>query len=378
MCLFSFLFLYSCQRQTQESLPTLKITLGNTSDQLNLSEIALSAQCIPLETNDSVIIDKIVRVVSKKNVIYVADRFSIFKYDDGKFQGKLDRHGIGPEEYIHISDFLVDEDGDIWILSRSGQCLYKYEWDGTLRDTIKLDFWASKMSLLDKENMLLYIGNEKNEKNDWQLRQLNLKRKEMVNNYLPIDDRKSAYLHVVSNNYFSPASEKSEIYFSQVFCDTIYKLTPSGFSPIYYVNLDNKNIPHSFFDVGYQNIMDFFQNLSPKGYAYGVNFFMKSENAFWISYYYKGGCYLSVLSDDGTCKNAFELRDNLCLSGYPIKFEDLGIFVQSTDEVIITLLPTDIVEYGNKYLNIEQQTALKNKINYTGEDQNMILLKVKI
>lgn len=377
--LLTLIIFASCTKKIDNGINVLTVNLGDTTDYVNLSDVVSFSECIPLETNDSVIIDNIIKVISENGTIYVADRFSIYKFDDnGKFQSKFDKHGIAPDEYIHISDFFMGENEEIWILSRSGQCLYNYGWDGNLKKVIKLNCWATKMCVVDKESVLLYVGNEKDKDNNCQLLLLNLNTQEIRAKYLPINDKKSKYLHIMGHNYFLPSKDGKEICFYQMFNDTIYQMGENGLSPKYYLNLDNKNIPISFFDNEYQNVMDFFQHLSPKGWAYGINWMWEREGVFWLSYYYQGECYLNILSNNQISKNVYELRDDLSLFGYPIKFEDLGVFPQSSDELIFALSPVGIIEYGMKHLDMEQQSLLKQKIRYLGDDQNMVLLKLKL
>lgn len=380
LILFSILALFcSCVKKADESMHILSVKLGNAADYVNLSDVVSQSECIPLETSDSVIVDDIVRIVSKENEIYVADRLSIYKYDStGKFQSKFDKHGIAPDEYIHISDFFIGKNGELWILSRSGQCLYNYAWDGTLSEVIQLDCWATRMCPVDEEHVLIYVGNEKDKNNDYQLGLLSLNTKKIADRYLPIDDKRSRYLHVVGHNYFSPTNENGEIYFSQMFSDTIYQVGVDKLTPVYYVNLGNNNIPNSFFDNEYQNIMDFFQHLSPKGYAYGINWLWGNDKVFWLSYYYQGECYLSILSANGSTRSAYELRDDLSLFGYPIKFEGLGVFPQSCNELILAVSPVDIIEYGKANLDLQEQKLLQQQIHYVGDDQNMVLLRLKL
>lgn len=371
--------LSSCARKTEGNLRVLTVNMGDTSDYVKLSDVVSSSEYIPLETNDSIIIDDIVKVISHKETLYVADRFAIYKYDsEGRFQSKFDKHGIAPDEYIHLSDFYIGDKGDLWILSRGGKTLYNYDWKGSLKEAIQLNCWATKMYPIDEEHLLLYVGNEKSEDNYCQLVVLNPRIRKITERYLPIDDKKSEYLHVMGRNYFLPINSEGNIYFYQMFNDTIYQVEKNSLIPAYYVNFGDRNIPASFFDNDYQNIMDFFQRLSPKGYAYGINWFCGNNEIFWLSYYYQGECYLSVLSGNGASKNVYALVDDLSLWGYPIKFRELGVFPQSSDELIFALSPVDIIEYGETNLDKEQQELLKQKIHYTGDDQNMVLLKMKL
>lgn len=372
--------LYSCQMNQRESdeVQKIDIPIGSSTHVLKLSEFADDVECIPLETNDSTILDKIIRIIDEGDYLCVADKHSLYKFDKlGKVCGKITKEGIGPNEYIQISDFQVTTGGSVWILSRNNKCLYHFEWDGTLIHKIELNFWTSKIYLVDDNTMLLYIGNEKDMNNSHQVKLLDLKSAHIKRNYLPVDDKKSSYMHVMSDNYFY--RENDSIYFFQVFCDTVYSITKDTIAPEYFYNLADKNIPKSFFSVEYKNVMDFFQHLSKERYAYGINFFLKSLNYSLMSYYYDGECYLSVISNNkGSSKIGNQISADLVFSNYPITLNELAVFLSPNQKMIIPLIPDDIIEYARNTLDEKEQAILENRINYSGSDQNVVLLKMKI
>lgn len=77
-----------------------------------------------------------------------------------------------------------------------------------------------------------------------------------MNRYLEIDDNKSVYLHVKSLNHFSYSGDSR--FFYQMFNDTIYTLNKGGVpTPEYLLSFADKNIPSSFYEQKYSNIMDF-------------------------------------------------------------------------------------------------------------------------
>jgi hypothetical protein len=74
------------------------------------------------------------------------------------------------------------------------------------------------------------------------------------------------YLHVRSKNHFSSTEDGNALYFFQLFNDTVYKLSETGLEPHVFVNIDNKNIPESFFDSKYANIMSLFRKIKIPSY----------------------------------------------------------------------------------------------------------------
>ena len=163
---------------------------------------------IPLETNDSVIIDEPVQILIKKGYVYVADNSAVYKFDmEGRVLASLRHRGKAPDDYLSITDIQPDETGNIWILSRNNQALLNYSWDGTLLKKVKLNAWGAKIRLLGEGKMLLYIGNEKDKENAHQLLLLDLNAETTEGRSLAIDELKANYLHVISRNNFSQGEE---------------------------------------------------------------------------------------------------------------------------------------------------------------------------
>ncbi|MDP3397571.1 MAG: 6-bladed beta-propeller [Bacteroidales bacterium] len=105
---------------------------------VNLSEIASDIKYVRLETNAESVIGNVWNVKLSKGKIYVSDNkytISIFS-EDGKFIKKFSRVGRGPEEYVDISTFQVnDTDGGIEIMDRSGRII-RYDSDGNFIEVI--------------------------------------------------------------------------------------------------------------------------------------------------------------------------------------------------------------------------------------------------
>lgn len=105
---------------------------------VNLSEIAADIRYIPLETNAESVIGNVWNLKFSKGKIYISDNkytISIFT-EEGKFIKKFSRVGRGPEEYVDISTFQVnDTDGGIEILDRSGRII-RYDAEGNFIEVI--------------------------------------------------------------------------------------------------------------------------------------------------------------------------------------------------------------------------------------------------
>lgn len=376
------LSLSSCVQQKGESnIRCISAPTSTILQKVALSDIASDIELIPLETNDNSLINEIRKISYAKDFLYIADGLALYKYDSkGCLVYKLERQGRGPEEYIYISDFQINETGDAWILCRNSSSLYKYQ-DSILIDKIALEDWVSNIFLIDEAKMLLYIGNEATENNKHQLKLLDLESKCITNYYLPINDKKSQYLHVQSSNHFVCDFNSSEdVYFFQVFNDTIYSIDNCGeISSHCYFDINGLNIPTSFFDKEYENIMDFFQRLHKRSYAYGTNWFYENENSFFFSYFHNGEVFLSVIPKENIHApftfNSFIA--NFYSYEYFADLSDLDVFIQKDGTLIFTIYPFKWLENLSDKMQEDEIVKFKEAIGYA-EDMNPLLLKVKL
>lgn len=370
--------LTACTSKPDTSLKTLNVPLSSKVSSVNLSKVSSSVECIPLGVNDSTIVmDEVNGVILRDQSIYVSDAHALYKFDlSGNLQAAIRHQGEAPDDYMMITDFQLDEDGMPWILCPTNKAMYKYNWDGSLLQKIKLNSQANKMHFLGQHKMLLYMSNEKDENNQNQLRVLNLQDGKAIREELPIDDYKSTYLHIMSGNPFSAGMGECSFY--QMFCDTIYSVSKEGaVTPNYLLDFEGKNIPASFYRQKYLDIMDFFQNLFKEDYAYGVGLFMKEGDSCWLSFCYNKHVYWAMnKGEEHVVSNS--LVDDVCLSGYKIALDDATVFVQDHGEVIIPLSPYLVMEYIKEHQDERIQKKVGNLMKYVGEDQNPVLLKIRM
>jgi hypothetical protein len=96
------------------------------------------------------------------------------------------------------------------------------------------------------------------------------------------------------------------------------------------------------------------------------------------SYYYKRQCHVALISKEtgGSVADFTTLTEDMALYGYPLDMGETDIYVQNNNEIIIPLQPYKIIEYCDAHPEIEDK--LKKVIQYTSEDQNVVLLTMKI
>lgn len=113
--LFTILCLFSCGKKTKNTQNSISyhITVKDEFEALRSDSLFTSVNYVKLETNKESLIHEISKVVMYNNHIFVLDKEQdcVFEFDtNGKFIRKLSEKGTGPNQYIKIGDFLVDNE----------------------------------------------------------------------------------------------------------------------------------------------------------------------------------------------------------------------------------------------------------------------------
>ncbi len=128
----SLTLLFSCsQKLTQEdALFNVKGYTAYHKGKVNLSSLFPKHRIIPLETNDSSLIEgRGNKVIQQDSLIYIQSKNVILCFhSDGRFMKRFDKKGKGPEDYIDISDFDVIDAGngnrELWLSGTNGIKIY--------------------------------------------------------------------------------------------------------------------------------------------------------------------------------------------------------------------------------------------------------------
>jgi len=128
--IFLSIFLYGCTTKQKDEMNTIRVDLEH-KQKVSIFDIFSKIDIIPLETNDLSLIKFIRKLVVYHDNIYILDDLSkilVFSHD-GKFLYQINNKGMGPEEYIDISDFDVTNDS-LSVLSAVGNKMFIYDTDG--------------------------------------------------------------------------------------------------------------------------------------------------------------------------------------------------------------------------------------------------------
>ena len=117
----------------EEGLPVINLSEGvEEVDKLNLSDAAERVEIVKLETTRQSLISDIEHIqVTKDDIwVYHLKDARVYRFDhNGKFLNKVGKIGNGPEEYIRMAFFWVDDHArEVYILTTlSGVKVYDYE-----------------------------------------------------------------------------------------------------------------------------------------------------------------------------------------------------------------------------------------------------------
>ena len=137
----SLVLFYSCSgSDANENNPIIDVESALGTGKIhNASEFIKEIKYVPLETSSSSMVGNIRKVFVEGGKIYVWDDKSIINIFSitGRHLNTLNRVGRGPEEYANMSDFIIAENGNIFILSQNKEII---EYDNSLKFIRKTEF----------------------------------------------------------------------------------------------------------------------------------------------------------------------------------------------------------------------------------------------
>jgi hypothetical protein len=213
-----------------------------------MSSLFKKAKIIPLETADESLIGQITEVQVSDGKMFVFDTDHIhgglFVFDmDGKFIRRIGRKGQGPEEYVFLSDFTVDEaKHEIYLMDLDRKCIMIYDIEtGKYIKRINISYMSEKTY----SNCILYsegrlyadVRAKSGSKENYMLYEIDLQTGKCKNPLLPRDCNKGANF-MLSNPFYSRNHANSPKIVKS-FMDTVFAIEKNGVSPFLAVKSKN-------------------------------------------------------------------------------------------------------------------------------------------
>lgn len=161
--LFLLLLCSACHKKQMLSplLPACTLDLDLLKADTALRDIIERVDMLPLEMTDASVMFGVDKMVLKNNLIYLGDFRSgkVVIYDTkGKIKSVISRKGNGPEEYLEMKSFAVDNHY-VYVIDNYRHKLNCYDCEtGEFRDSRSLPFVAWDVEILPDGNLIfVYI-----------------------------------------------------------------------------------------------------------------------------------------------------------------------------------------------------------------------------
>jgi hypothetical protein len=281
------LFLFTtCISKKKSDYTTINLAeaINLTNSKLkSLNDISSDYRVIPLETNDSCLLSyPTIKYISDSD-IWIQDNHVIYRFDkkNGHLLFKLDKKGQGPEEFLSISDFVIDyKTRTIFIYDLRKEKIIKYNFDGKYLDSFNNNFIGS-FGLINENHFLVsynpfcekpfHIGFYDKSWNE-------------LNRFLPkteVFNQKEGLFHFDILYKFNEA-----YYFIKAFGDTIYQVDIQSVKPYIVVSKGNLKVP-------FHIATDISKKRERSQYIFGEFGYIVS-GYYFSSYYYQNSRYQDI------------------------------------------------------------------------------------
>ena len=209
------------------------------TDYGKLSDFAEEIKMIPLEFSDDCILGEIRKIVMSDSCIFVLERANqkgIYVFDHiGKYLYRIGNRGQGPEEFINLSDFSLNEEQRLiylYDITRTRVLVFSYE--GDFVKDIQMNYYADNF---EYQNGLFYLYRENVFYGDPSY-SLVIKddKGETVNKYYPVIEKLSY------TNYCIFQKLDNEILFAEDMRDSIFTIKGDKLSPKYFIDYKDKSM----------------------------------------------------------------------------------------------------------------------------------------
>ena len=371
--------LAACSSQTKETGDNvLKATLKET--EVSLKDLFSRIEVIPLETNDTALMDHVHRIRKVNNKYYILNEdypgftyINILVYDaEGNFLHTIGKKGQGPEEYPWlIYDMDIDAEKDlVYMMSPSGM-LYLYRTDGSFVRKMNMPegLIYHGLQFLNSNQLLSWAGGT-----------------DIDNDAMCVLDADSAKLiKGLWRDHNDPNWDIIE--FTYAYQDKIY-FTPSIDRQVYEVTSDSLRIAYEW-DFGEDN----YDASSVRSRLEGLTIAEKDEK--WNEMRKTGGVPYTLLKqgqtnkyyftnvlgilgerdDKGYAKNYFSLfYEKATGRSFFFKKTTEGLAIRpdmTTEEVLYQLIPTEDLELLLPVLDETEKAKVMKRV----EDDNPCLVK---
>ena len=227
----------------ENSVTTIAVTDFET-DYCRLSEYVEEVSLIPLEFTDECILGEIDKVVLTEQNIFIMERetqstrLGVYMFDrSGKFVRRIGSRGQGPDEFVSLADFSLDEGKElIYIFDGHRKTMLTFSFSGKCIEAVDMNYYALSFEYM---NGLFYLYRERASFGD-PFYELAIKDKKgaLVEKYYPM----RLDLPYIRRCIFT--KREDDILFARTMSDTILTLKDGKLTPRYRIDYDKKTMSH--------------------------------------------------------------------------------------------------------------------------------------
>ena len=295
--ILSIFLLFSCgSNQLSKSNEGERLDFKNTiSESMKLSLIVDSVELVPLETKDDFLISGITKMRYADGKFFILDRNqkSIFVFDKkGKPVFKINNYGKGPNEYLNIRGFDINEKTKQLVFKTFPNRLYYYDFDGKLIKEENIDIDAFDIAISD-DALIFDTGYLTNIFENERLKYWFLVKSISDNQYKgykpfifeEMGDVRRTYQqcrYLIHNG--------DEVLFFEPFSNIVYSILGDKVSVKYFFDFGDKNIPDDFFSQ-YNDFEKSLARLDDGCYNYAFNSLWENNDYLSFNYEYASNSY---------------------------------------------------------------------------------------
>lgn len=214
------------------------------------------------ETSDSSLLNQFVDLRLAGERMYVSCKGMILAYDrSGRLLSTFRRQGRGPGEYAAISDFRIEENGDMLLLDPMNRRLLRYDAAGNCLGSVRTEYAPRSFALLDDTTLVAVAGYFEpgdlfhfHDRRDLAHR----------SSRMPQSRRKGEYCHFARQHGFF--RHRGRLLYTEAASCSILELTADSVAEHYRLTSDHFP-PDDFFEGSYNDVRYFMQQLEKYAYA---------------------------------------------------------------------------------------------------------------
>lgn len=164
IALLLILFQFSCRKETiRDSIHTeLETIVYNSEKSKAIDNLIKNKEYILLDTSvDEALLRHTSNIKIKDGYIYVLDVLSrklIAFNEDGSFAKTISKQGQGPEEYATISDYDIDNNGNVYLYDGNKKTILLFNRKNKFVKSLKVPFYSHSIKVLPNGNILFGLA----------------------------------------------------------------------------------------------------------------------------------------------------------------------------------------------------------------------------